>query len=339
MDTTLFMRPPGGGMLPDLGQVQRDYGLERPPTIRWTRDDPNRWVARARTLSDSIRAGREFPYAYTTRELAALGALLGGAKHVILEIHQPPAFWPQVDRISLKLAHRNRRLHVVCISRRLAETVAEQMGLDVSQIIVEHSGHNLPIRSDYELSSAAGRRLRAMYVGSFIQGKGVEMLFELAEAHPGIDFIAVGGSAPGRALPPNLTVRGPVAHTAVADLLGEADVLLMPITTRERFASPSGKLGKADEEYYSPLKMVEYLSAGRSIIASNLPSIAEVLVDGSNCLLVDPDSTAAWSLALERLAGDAGLRVALAREAAHTAERHTTAARVRRLLEAIEGAE
>ena len=68
---------------------------------------------------------------------------------------------------------------------------------------------------------------------------------------------------------------------------------------------PDGGGGTA--EYCSPLKMIEYLSAGRSIIASNLPSIAEIMVDESNCLLVEPESVDEWCAAVARLASDAAL--------------------------------
>jgi glycosyltransferase involved in cell wall biosynthesis len=96
---------------------------------------------------------------------------------------------------------------------------------------------------------------------------------------------------------------------------------------------PDGGGGTA--EYCSPLKMIEYLSAGRSIIASNLPSISEILVDGSNCLLVDAESGEEWSAALERLEHDAALRAHLAHGAAQTAGQHTILGRVGRILERV----
>ena len=40
--------------------------------------------------------------------------------------------------------------------------------------------------------------------------------------------------------------------------------------------------------FTSPLKLFEYMAAGRAIVASDLPAIREVLRDGENALLVTP---------------------------------------------------
>jgi glycosyltransferase involved in cell wall biosynthesis len=42
--------------------------------------------------------------------------------------------------------------------------------------------------------------------------------------------------------------------------------------------------------YCSPLKMFEYMAAGRIIVGYGFPTIKEVLDDGKTALLADPDS-------------------------------------------------
>ena len=319
------------GDTPSAAELRRRYGLNSVPQILWIPHDANRWVARLRVMVESFRAGRRCAYAYTRAALPALCALLGGAHHVFLEFHMPVK--ARNERVAFSLARHSRRLHIVCISRRLADMIARQYRLEESALIVEHTGHSFPIRDDYHVDSGAGRRLRATYVGTFAPGRGLETIYDLAERHPNVDFIVVGGQAPPVQRAANVTVRPRVSHAEVPELLSQADVLLMPYTRDAML--PGGHGGTA--EYCSPLKMFEYLSAGRSIIASNLPSIAEVLVHESNCLLVDPDSLQEWSAALERLEHDAGLRAHLAHGAAETAAEHTILGRVHRIL-AREGA-
>lgn len=332
VDTTLFMQAADGAGVPSSADLRQRYGLDHTPQISWIRNDANRWVARFRVLVESARAGRHSTFAYTTRALPALGALLGGARLVVLETHSPSAFWSRHDRVAFRLVRHSRRLRFVFVSRRLAGIVARQCGLEETALIVEQNGHTFPIRDDYRVESAAGRRLRAMYTGTFQPGKGVQTIFALAELHPAVDFILVGGQAPSGKLPDNISVRAEVPHADIPELLSQSDVLLMPVTVCTGEAILPDEKGDA-EEFYSPLKMVEYLSAGRSIIASNLPSIAEVLEHDSNCLLVDPGSVQEWSAALGRLEHDAGLRVRLSHGAAETARQHTLQGRVRRILE------
>ena len=334
VETTLYMLPPEGVALPSPLDLAWKYGLSAPPRVEWVRPDANKWIARLRVLRECARIGRRVTFTYCTRALPTLGALLGGSTKAVIEIHQPSRFWSRHDRLAFRLARRSRRLRIVCISQQLAGIVAREWGVDESTIIVEHSAHNFPIRDDYATVVGDRGRLCVMYVGSFDSGKGLDTVFEIARLHPEVDVIAVGGEVPLRHLPHNLEVRPRVAHADVPDLLAKADILLMPFNTYAGGGLPSGAAGVA-EEFYSPLKMVEYLSAGRVIMASNLPSIAEVLEDGVNSLLVDPDSLASWSAALDRLESDPALRMRLAHGAAQTARRHTTRERARRVLVGI----
>jgi glycosyltransferase involved in cell wall biosynthesis len=327
LDTELLMYPPDGVETPTAADLREHYGLSNTLRISWIPRDANRWVERLRLIVESFRASRSCAYAYTTRPLAALGALIGGARDVILEFHI--VVKPRHDQLAFGLIRRSKRLRVVCVSRRLAELIAVQSGFDESAIIVEHNGATFPICHDYSVDSAEGRRLCAMYVGTFAPGRGLETIFDLAERDPDVDFVVVGGEAPPRRLPSNVTVRGRVAHADVPGLQSQADILLMPYTKDAEL--PDGKGGTA--EYCSPLKMIEYLSAGRSIIASDLPSISEIMVNESNSLLVDPESVDEWFAAVQRLKHDAGLRAHLARGAAETAEQHTALGRISRILE------
>jgi len=65
----------------------------------------------------------------------------------------------------------------------------------------------------------------------------------------------------------------------------------------------------------SPLKMFEYMAAGKPIIASDLPVLREVLAHEHNALLVPPQNLEAWLAAVRRLQDDEQLRQELGRTA------------------------
>ncbi len=326
---TELLAYPGEDGIPSGAELRTRYALSNTPDIAWLPRE-NKWIARLRLAIRSAREGGRRSFAYTTRALPALGALLGGSPAVFLEFHMP--IQARHDQVAFALARRSKRLHIVCISRRLAEMIAEQYGLEVSSIIVEHSGHDLAVARDYRASSALGRRLRATYVGTIAPGRGAEMVIETAKRHPDVDFTLAGpGEPPGAAVPDNVRLMPAVPHSEVRELLLQADVLLMPYTRGAMLED--GFVGTA--EYCSPLKMVEYLAAGRAIISSDLPSIAEVMVDESNCLLVDSESADAWSTAMGRLKRDPELRERLALGAAESAEEHTDIGRVERMFASV----
>jgi glycosyltransferase involved in cell wall biosynthesis len=60
-------------------------------------------------------------------------------------------------------------------------------------------------------------------------------------------------------------------------------------------------------DYASPLKIFEYMAAGRAIVAPDQENIREILSDGETALLFDPSRPEAMWQAILRLAGDADL--------------------------------
>lgn len=121
-------------------------------------------------------------------------------------------------------------------------------------------------------------------------------------------------------LPGRVTLTGAVAHDEVPGLLRRIDVALAPYPSLERF-------------YYSPLKILEYMGAGRAIVASRIGQVGELLADGETALTVPPGDAAGLAEAMARLAGDAGFRSRLGARAAEVAHReHGWASRIGRIV-------
>jgi glycosyltransferase involved in cell wall biosynthesis len=63
--------------------------------------------------------------------------------------------------------------------------------------------------------------------------------------------------------------------------------------------------------YSSPIKLFEYGAAGLAIVAPQVEAVAEVLEDGTEGLLVEPEDPAAIAAAIARLIADPGRRRSL----------------------------
>ena len=109
---------------------------------------------------------------------------------------------------------------------------------------------------------------------------------------------------------------GWVRSSEIPAYLQAADILVLP---------NSGQT-KISRKYTSPLKLFEYLASARPVIASDLPSLREVL-NSENALLVPPDDPQALGAAMERLINDPDLAAQLARNGQETARRYTWANR------------
>lgn len=113
---------------------------------------------------------------------------------------------------------------------------------------------------------------------------------------------------------------GLVEPARVPDLLEGAAVLALP--------NPASAIST---RYTSPLKLFEYLAAGRPIVASDLPSIREVVHDGVTALLVAPGDPEALAAAISRLLHDPELAGRLAKAAVELAPEYSWDRRAERL--------
>lgn len=76
----------------------------------------------------------------------------------------------------------------------------------------------------------------------------------------------------------------------------------------------------AGEHYFSPLKVAEYLAAGLPTVAGAIADLPDLVVDGTEALLVAPGDVEATAAALTRLAADAPLRHRMGRAGRRAAQ-------------------
>lgn len=114
-------------------------------------------------------------------------------------------------------------------------------------------------------------------------------------------------------------MTGAVRPEDVPGLLASMDVAVAPYPARDDF-------------YFSPLKLYEYMAAGRAVVASHIGQIPEVIQDGLNGLLCPPGDAGSFAAACDRLCGDPGLRHRLGQSARWTAlQQHSWEAVVQRI--------
>ncbi len=170
------------------------------------------------------------------------------------------------------------------------------------------------------------------YAGHLYPWKGVDVLLEALAQLPEVRGVIIGGHekepdlarlktrAERLGIENRVTFTGWVPPRAVPQLLGGADVVVLP--------NPASAISTRST---SPLKLFEYLAAGRAIVASDLPSLREVLRHEVNGLLVTPGDAGALASAIRRLSHDGPLRIRLSRQALESAGDYTWERRAERL--------
>lgn len=164
--------------------------------------------------------------------------------------------------------------------------------------------------------------LEVGYTGHLYPGKGIEIIPDLAARCRWANFHIIGGRdehvehwRTKLRAHDNVFLYGAVPPKEVPSFIKSFDVCLLPNRPQLHVYSRKGRQGADIAPYTSPLKMFEYMAAGKAIVASDLNVLKEVLVDGSNALLCKHDDPAAWGAALERLRHDTQIRDQLGAQA------------------------
>ncbi len=208
----------------------------------------------------------------------------------------------------------------VTITRGLAEDLEGRFGARPRLAIVP-DGVRLEQRPCPRPAAgvASAERPIAAYAGHLYAWKGVDVLLEALAGLPEADGLIVGGHerepdlARVKALADRLgiasrvTFTGLVEPTKVPGLLSRASVLVLP--------NPASAISS---RFTSPLKLFEYMAAGRPIVASDLPAMREVLTPDVHAVLVPPGSARALSAGIRRVLSDPAFGARIA-EAAATA--------------------
>lgn len=147
-----------------------------------------------------------------------------------------------------------------------------------------------------------------LFVGSLTRVKGADVFAEAMAGLPGAVGIAVGRGELGEMISvrwPAIRLVGPATQELVARWMQAADLVIAP--------SRAEGLG---------LAAVEALACGVPVVACAVGGLVEVVKDGFNGVLVQPDDPAELRGAIERLLRSDGLRSQLASRARGSVAHH-----------------
>lgn len=318
------------------------YGLHTPFDITWL---PSRRALRRYDFAwNAVQAAQSWgaQVIYTWTAQAAVLALHRKLP-VLYEVHDRPTgrVGPWLFR-RIALAPGKKRLLIIteALRRRLEAQFELSLPPGIAQIApsgVDLERYaRLPEPRDARQALGLPEKVTVGYTGHLYPGRGMDVLARLAGRFPHAQFLWVGGrkqdvehwrarlASSGVS---NVVLTGFVENSRLPLYQAAADILLMPY---ERSVSVSGGGDTAD--VCSPMKMFDYMAAGRAIVSSDLPVLHEVL-NRRNAVFCPPDDPLAWEAALSGLLADPAQRAELASQARRDVENYTLQERARRALE------
>ncbi|WP_156840402.1 glycosyltransferase family 4 protein [Novosphingobium aquimarinum] len=236
--------------------------------------------------------------------IARLGpcAILSAALRMpaIFEMHQDCSTirnWKHWKRL-LALVHA-RHLSIAVLTQALDDQLDSDLRARSGRIRVIPSAG-----ADFAACEPPKPAFDVGYVGSFMPGKGIEKVLEIARELREATFVIYGDPARNRQISAhfealdNVTLAGFVPRTEVGSALRSFRVGLAPYAS-SGFGGDS--MAFVSSSSMSSLKLVEYMSAGCVIVASRIPAVETTVRDGREALLVDEADTQAWVEAVRRV--------------------------------------
>jgi colanic acid/amylovoran biosynthesis glycosyltransferase len=190
-----------------------------------------------------------------------------------------------------------------------------ELGADPSTITVLSMGADVPaIRS---LAAGAQRRKgQILFVGRLVEKKGVSVLLRALKLleETGYDLRIVGDGP----LRPRLTSESAGLPATFVGVLGR-EALAAEYGAASIAVFPSVPATSGDQDGL-PVALLEAMSAGCAVIASNLPGLRDAVEDDRSGLLTTPGSAKELATALRRLLDDPQLCDQLGQAAATRAQ-------------------
>lgn len=222
-------------------------------------------------------------------------------KKIIWEAHTP-----QNNFLVRRIV--NRAKTIVTITHQLKQFYQNSFSLNREKIAVVPDAVDLAVfrindsRIDcrWKFKLPTDKKI-ALYTGHLYRWKGVETLAAAAKYLPeSVLIILVGGTSydleafrAKHATNRRILILGQQPHQDIPFYLRAADLLILPNTAKD----------DVSRLYTSPMKLFEYLASGTPIIASDLPSLREILNE-NNAVFVTPDDPVKLAAGIEALLAD-----------------------------------
>lgn len=165
-----------------------------------------------------------------------------------------------------------------------------------------------------------------LYTGSFVKGKGVEKIIEIASNLPKIKFVLYGNL---KTLDKNLykeilkkkniILNDFVNYKKISKILPKNKILLMPYEKKVGVLIDDLDVS----EYISPLKLFDYLASGSIIIASKKKVYSHILKHKTNSYLVNSSNIQEWTLTIKKILSKRNSLKEIQKNSIETAKRYS----------------
>tara|TARA_B100001175_G_scaffold251358_1_gene218694 strand:- start:3984 stop:5078 length:1095 start_codon:yes stop_codon:yes gene_type:complete len=273
------------------------------------------------------------PDIFITRNFFTSFLLVLFNKKHILELHHDIEIESRIVKFLITKTNYLNSIKLVklaAITNSIKKYFVNNFRLDQKKIIVSPSGSSLSGKFKFNRN----KRLKIGYFGSIYKSRGAETIINLSKVDKKNKYYIYGNLNKYKNLKnisDNLKLNNFVPNKELFRHVSKMDILLMPYLSRVTATGDVGNIIK----YTSPLKLFDYLSSGKVIIASNLPVLKEVINNNNAIFIKNFDNIRSWKLEIDKISNNVSRRFIISKNNYKLSKKFKLISRAKKILKGI----
>tara|TARA_B100000029_G_scaffold507027_1_gene590862 strand:+ start:354 stop:1451 length:1098 start_codon:yes stop_codon:yes gene_type:complete len=275
------------------------------------------------------------PEIYVTRNFFTCFLLILFRKKTILELHHDLNMESRIVRFLVKylnFLNSNYIKKLVAITNGVKKVFINEYSVNKDKILVSPSGSSIKNKFFFANNK---HHFKIGYLGSLYNSRGSNLIYKLAKIDKKNQYYLYGDinkleNNKKYSLIKNLFLHDWVPYKEISKILSKMDILLMPYTSSIKVAGNVGDITK----FTSPLKLFDYLSAGKIIICSDFDVLKESVKEKKNVIFVkNYTNVFSWRNEIKKLKNQPHKQLIISKNNYKLSKKYSLILRAKRILE------
>ena len=277
------------------------------------------------------------PDLYITRNFFTCFLLVLLKKKVIIEIHHDLDIESRIVRYLVKnIKYLNSKyiLKIIAISNFAKNSYIKNYSVDRRKFIVLPSGSSITQNFKHPIPK---KKYDIGYLGSLYKSRGFDLLINLAKIDNKNNYHLYGSlknieNLTSKRNIKNLSINNHIPYAKIPEVLSKMDFLLMPYTSSITAAGDVGDI----TNYTSPLKLFDYLSAGKIILCSDYKALKEIINKNNAIFIKNFKNIYSWKNEIYKLCNQPQKQFIISRNNYNLSKSYTLIERAKKILKDID---
>jgi len=243
------------------------------------------------------------PEIYITRNFFTCFLLVLLKKRTIIELHHDISIESRTVKFLVRYSNFLNSSYLkkaVAITNGVKKEFTEKKYIQSNKIVVLPSGSSLKQKKNLPIKN---KFFKIGYFGSLYKSRGFELISKLAKIDNKNQYFLFGdlenlSLQKHRKFKSNLNICSHIPYRDISKKMFEMDILVIPYVSSITVAGDVGDITR----FTSPLKLFDYLTAGKVIICSDFKVLKEVISSKNAIFIKNFKNPFSWKMEIDKLA-------------------------------------